>query len=134
MPTFADQAIEFYSTISINIPLPEGVEIMHPHLRPDVASVFETFFQKFYNDNQPRTFIIGINPGRFGGGITGIPFTDPIKLKNYCGIDHPFENKTELSADFIYQVIDLYGGPEKFYRQFYFTALSPLGFTYKGVN
>ncbi len=38
-----------------------------------------------------RYLILGINPGRFGGGITGIPFTDPIRLQNICGIENDFQ-------------------------------------------
>lgn len=92
------------------------------------------FYNKFYNDDQERTLIFGINPGRFGGGITGIPFTDPLKLEKYCGIANDLKKKTELSADFIYRMIGAYGGPELFYGKFYITALSPLGFTQHEKN
>lgn len=78
--------------------------------------------------------IIGINPGRFGGGITGIPFTDPIRLKNKCGIDNTWAQRQELSSLFIYDVINAYGGTKKFYKNFYITAVSPLGFTRHGKN
>jgi hypothetical protein len=71
--------------------------------------------------------ILGINPGRHGGGVTGIPFTDPIKLEA-LGIANDFQKKRELSADFIYQMIDAFGGPKNFYQKFYFSAISPLGF------
>ena len=49
-----------------------------------------------------RHLLLGINPGRFGGGVTGIPFTDPIRLQNVCGIENNFEKKQELSSVFIY--------------------------------
>ena len=75
-----------------------------------------------------------INPGRFGGGITGIPFTDPVRLKNICGIENTWPLKQELSSLFIYDVINTYGGAEKFYQDFYITAVSPLGFTKHGKN
>lgn len=78
--------------------------------------------------------IIGINPGRFGAGLTGIPFTDPIKLETICDIKNDLPKKAELSADFIYTMINQYGGPALFYKDFYFTSVSPLGFTKAGKN
>jgi hypothetical protein len=78
--------------------------------------------------------IIGINPGRFGAGLTGIPFTDPIKLETICGIKNDLPKKAELSADFIHTMINRYGGPALFYKDFYFTSVSPLGFTKAGKN
>src|SRR4029077_11582149 len=95
---------------------------------------FKAFYTKFYNDYNHRHLIIGINPGRFGGGITGIPFTDPIRLGEVCGIPNTFQNRQELSSLFIYQMIDAYGGPAAFYNQFYFTSYSPVGFTKNGKN
>ncbi|NEU08289.1 DUF4918 family protein [Flavihumibacter sp. R14] len=131
---FAEKVIKFYQSLNLGIVLSDGIQVMHPHLIPEVERISSEFYRKFYSDNYPRTFIFGINPGRFGGGITGIPFTDPIKLESYCGITHPFKGKSELSADFIYQVISGYGGTEKFYNEFYFTSLSPLGYTRNGTN
>jgi len=77
---------------------------------------------------------LGINPGRFGGGVTGIPFTDPIRLEKVCGIKNDFLKKQELSSVFIYSMIEAYGGAEKFYGQFYISAISPLGFIKDGKN
>lgn len=78
--------------------------------------------------------IFGINPGRFGGGVTGIPFTDPIRLEKDCGIPNSWQKKQELSSLFIYEMINKFGGPEKFYKKFYITAISPLGFTKANKN
>jgi hypothetical protein len=126
--------LEFYKNLSPKLKLPAGVHIMNPFADADARQLAETFYNKFYNDHQPRTFIFGINPGRFGGGVTGIPFTDPVRLKEVCGIDSELPKKAELSSHFIYAVIEAYGGPVAFYRDFYITALSPLGFTQHGVN
>ena len=38
------------------------------------------------------------------------------------------------AAEFIYEVIAGYGGAEKFYRHFFLSSISPLGFTKKGKN
>jgi hypothetical protein len=77
--------------------------------------------------------ILGINPGRFGGGLTGIPFTDPTKLL-LLGIENKLDKRVELSSDFIYKVIERFGGAEIFYQKFYFSSISPLGFVKDGKN
>ena len=66
--------------------------------------------------------------------LTGIPFTDPIKLQEHCGIKNELSKRAELSADFIHLVLDAFGGLEKFYSQYYFSSVSPLGFTKDGKN
>lgn len=100
----------------------------------DVQDACNSFFKKYYTGNHKRHIILGINPGRFGGGITGIPFTDPIRLEKNCGIQHSFQKKPELSSVFIYDMIEAFGGAEKFYNQFYISAISPLGFVKHGKN
>ena len=114
--------------------LPEGIKILFPQKDPKVILVVKQFFKKFYNDNYSRHLIFGINPGRFGAGTTGINFTAPKQLKEYCSIDHPFKSQTELSAEFIYEMIDRYGGPEKFYKKYFISAVSPLGYIKNGIN
>jgi hypothetical protein len=78
--------------------------------------------------------LLGINPGRFGGGITGIPFTDPVKLYEICEIPNKFDKRVELSSTFIYDMIASFGGPELFYGKYYFSAVSPIGFVKNGKN
>ena len=92
------------------------------------------FYNTYYNDNYPRTYLIGINPGRFGAGVTGIPFTDPIRLAEVLGIEHELDKKPELSSKFIYEVIEAAGGPDVFFGSFYFTSVSPVGFVKGGKN
>ncbi len=77
--------------------------------------------------------ILGINPGRHGGGITGIPFTDPVKLET-LGISNDFQKKRELSADFVYRLVEAFGGAKNSINQFYISAVSPLGFTKNEKN
>jgi len=130
---FAQRIINFYR--SLEPPrLPKGIEILFPQENKDVMKVVETFFCKFYNDTKPRHLIFGINPGRFGAGTTGINFTAPKQLKEFCGIDHSFKSQTELSAEFIYESIQAYGGVEKFYANYFVTSVSPLGFLKNGLN
>lgn len=132
--TFADRVLAFYKSLRITTPLPHEVVVMNPFQDDTSFEYCAQFYKKFYDDSRERFAILGINPGRHGGGITGIPFTDPIKLETFCGIENPFKKKPELSADFIYKVISAFGGPEKFYGKFYFSAISPLGFTKGGKN
>lgn len=134
MQTFGEKVLAFYHSIETDFALPAGVEVLKPFSHPASAATADAFYRRFYNDTGIRNFIVGINPGRFGAGVTGIPFTDPVKLREYCGIDHNFPAKTELSADFIYSVIRAYGGAGAFYSKFYFTSVSPLGFTRNGLN
>lgn len=131
--SFAESIINFYK--SLEPPrLPKGVEILFPQKNKDVMKLVETFFYKFYNDDRPRHLIFGINPGRFGAGTTGINFTAPKQLKEFCDIDHSFKSQTELSAEFIYDSIIAFGGVKKFYQDYFITSISPLGFVKDGVN
>lgn len=133
MTTFAKQLVRFYKQLDPPA-LPKGFSILHPQSSKDVMNVTSQFFEKFYSDNATRRLLLGINPGRFGAGITGINFTAPRQLKTACGIDHPWGNSSELSAEFIYEMIDAYGGPAKFYGDFFIGAISPLGFVRNGKN
>ncbi len=132
--SYGEKIIRFLTGLSLDVQLPEGIEVMNPYLRPEVREGVKAFYTKFYPDDAPRTFLLGINPGRFGAGITGISFTDPIRLEKDCGIPNPFEKKQEISSVFIYDMIRAYGGPERFYRDFYITAVCPLGFVKNGKN
>lgn len=134
MNTFADKVLSFYNTLKISSVLPKGVEVLNPYQDNKAFALCTQFYKKYYDDERERFIILGINPGRFGGGITGVPFTDPIKLENICGIKNDLLKKPELSADFIHAMISAYGGVEKFFGRFYFNSISPLGFTYEGKN
>lgn len=132
--SYAENILQYYNNVGIPQALPEGVEVLYPFDDAAVKNILKSFYQKYFNDNRQRTFLIGINPGRFGGGSTGIPFTDPVRLKEELGIHNDFEPRQELSSRFIYQMIQAIGGPEIFYKNFYFTSVSPLGFVKDGKN
>ena len=132
--TQASAILDFYAWLKPDFALPEGIAIMNPYADPGSSRLARAFYEKFYGDAHPRSFIFGINPGRFGGGVTGVPFTDPIRLQEKCGIPNDWKKLPELSSQFIYEMIDGYGGVEAFYGKFFFTALSPLGFTLDGKN
>jgi hypothetical protein len=130
MITFADKIIAFNEQLDFHGLLPNGINIMNP-FRDDknIMSISSGFYRKYYNDKDSRYLILGINPGRFGAGVTGIPFTDPKRLIEKCGLEFHGELKHEPSSVFVYEVIDAFGGAEAFYRKFYINAVCPLGFT-----
>lgn len=134
MRTFSEKAIYFYKNIELPVKLASGVSLMNPYENYDTQKFVKKFFQKFYSDNNTRTFIVGINPGRFGGGVTGIGFTDPINLEEKCGIKNNLNKKPELSSRFVYKLIDEFGGTEKFYSKFFISALFPLALIKDGKN
>jgi hypothetical protein len=130
MLSFADHIIRFNTHLSFTGKLPEGIRIMNPFReQPGVVETMTKFYRKFYQDHHPRRMIVGINPGRLGAGLTGVPFTDSHRLANPCGIIIPGIKTFEPSSVFVYDVIAEYGGPEAFYRDFYIGSMSPLGFT-----
>lgn len=131
---YSTKIIRFLQKLEIQERLPNGIEILNPYKNEHIFRYCEKFYKKYYSDTAQRTLILGINPGRFGAGLTGIPFTDPKKLEDECGIKNDLPKKPELSADFIYQVINVWGGKEKFYKSFYFGSVCPLGFTFEGKN
>jgi hypothetical protein len=79
---------------------------------------------------------MGINPGRHGAGVTGIPFTDTVRLKENCGLNtEGVPHTKELSSVFVYKLIEAYGGTKAFYGDFYINSVCPLGFTLeKGIG
>jgi hypothetical protein len=132
--TFASKVIGFYQDLDLNSDLPEGVFVMNPYKKREIRTLMENFFNRYCSDENPRTFILGINPGRFGAGVTGITFTDPVRLESECGIANDLDKRPELSSVFIYDIIDHYGGTGKFYAKFYLSAVCPLGFVKEGKN
>ena len=108
---FSTHILRFLKQLQIKAELPAGVEVLNPYHDESVYALCELFYNKYYGDDSKRRLILGINPGRFGAGVTGIPFTDPIKLDKYCNIPNSLQKKPELSADFIYQMIAAFGGP-----------------------
>lgn len=133
--TFADKIISFLESLEFRGTLPPDVRIMNPFREnPQIMPVVRQFYHRFYDDDRMRHLILGINPGRFGGGTTGIPFTDTKRLEEKCGISIPGIKTHEPSSAFIYEMIDAYGGADKFYSGFYISAISPLGFTAPGKD
>jgi hypothetical protein len=131
---FADKAIKFFQSLEAPEDIDENIEFLNPYKNEEVRKITSSFYNKYFNDNKKRIFVLGINPGRYGGGITGISFTDPAALENFCGIKNNFDKKRELSSNFIYNFILHYGGLEKFYSKYFLSALFPLALLKDGLN
>lgn len=129
--TFAEKVIRFNKTLHYTgKSLPEGIRIMNPFRESEeTIPIVKAFYSKYYNDHNQRHIILGINPGRFGGGLTGIPFTDPKRLTSECNIPYKGKITHEPSSVFIYKMIHAYGGAVKFYQDFFINSPCPLGFT-----
>ena len=131
--TFGARAFRFYSEL-VCPKTPRHVAVMNPYKDARVRGLVRAFLERYFSDNVERVLVFGINPGRFGAGITGVTFTDPVALAEKCGIENELPRRQELSSIFIYDLIERYGGARDFYRRFFLTAVSPLGFTRNGNN
>ncbi|AFH47752.1 Hypothetical protein IALB_0038 [Ignavibacterium album JCM 16511] len=132
--SFADKAIKYFSglkTPELNF---NQTELLNPYSSSEVKKILKEFYLKYYNDDKERIFIIGINPGRFGGGLTGISFTDPVSLREECRINNNLGNQKELSSKFIYSVAKEFGGVKKFFSRVFLTALYPFALLKNGKN
>jgi hypothetical protein len=125
---YSEKLIQYYLQLKPLKNLPKGIEVLFPQKDPQVIELIKQFFNKYFNDKQPRSLMLGINPGRFGAGITGVNFTAPKQLKENCGIDHHLKPSSELSAEFIYEMITEDGGVKEFYKNWFMGSVSPLGF------
>lgn len=133
--TFADKVLQFNASLDFNeASLPDGIRVMNPFQGENAEvtqNITHEFYKKYYDDHQNRKIILGINPGRFGAGVTGVPFSDTKRLSEYCGIEVDTFSTHEPSSVFVYRVIEAYGGPELFYSKYYINSLCPLGFIHK---
>lgn len=134
MKTWAEHLYDYYTSLEPLKILPNNVEWLYPQKDAEVMEIVQRFLQKYFNDTGKRRLLLGINPGRFGAGITGVNFTAAKQLAEQCGIEHPFGKGSELSAEFIYAMINAYGGVREFYSNFFIGSVCPLGFIKDGKN
>ena len=133
MNTWAKELFEFYTSLKPQKYLPGSIQWLYPQKEKKVQAILVLFLNKYYSDCSKRILFLGINPGRYGAGITGINFTAPKQLREDCEIENPFSG-SELSAEFIYAMINAYGGTKKFYSKFFIGSVCPLGFVQNGKN
>ena len=125
--SIGQRIIAFNKGLQYTGSLPEGFAVLNPYLdNPETLEVMTAFYNRFYHDQAPRKFIIGINPSRHGAGITGVPFTDTKHLESDCGIRMHSARTHEVSSVFVYDMIAQYGGVEAFYKDYYINSPFPL--------
>lgn len=131
--TWSQHIVEYYENLQVPV-LPAGYSCLNTYQSIETKAILHQFASKYLSDQNERTLIFGINPGRFGAGITGISFTDPIRLESSLGIANSFAKRSELSSQFIYKVIDTFGGVQLFYSHFFMSALFPMALLHNGKN
>lgn len=131
---FGKKVIAFHEQLKYNgDPLPKGIRVVNPFTENDTAlNNIKLFAKKYLDDNRPRHIILGINPGRLGGAVTGIPFTDTKRLISELRIPYTGRSTHEVSSVFIYEMIHAMGGVKKFYQDFYINSPFPLAITQAG--
>ena len=133
--TIGQRIIAFNKGLQYTGKLPEGFAVLNPYLdNPETLQVMTSFYDKYYNDEVPRKFIIGINPSRYGAGVTGVPFTDTKHLENDCGIPMLSARTHEVSSVFVYDMIAQYGGVAAFYKDYYINSPFPLAIVRKNAQ
>ncbi|GAA4357942.1 hypothetical protein GCM10023185_23040 [Hymenobacter saemangeumensis] len=135
MSSFSHRLLAFLTGFPAPAALPEGVQAYNPYREPEVLPLLTEFARRYYAGSQARVALLGINPGRLGGGRTGVAFTDPFALTRHCGIAHGLPLKQpELSSQFVYKVVEALGGPGIFYQHFYLGSIYPLVLLRQGLN
>ncbi|MBC2154063.1 SMUG2 DNA glycosylase family protein [Listeria innocua] len=129
--TLAKQILHFNETLSSNsMDLPAGYRVINPYegdQKELVRNITTRFYQKYYNDTKPRRIIFGSSPARRGSAVTGVPFEDAKHLQSETGIFIDTFYINQSSSDFLYDVMNEYGGCEQFYSDFYMNFVFPLG-------
>ncbi len=132
---WADKISRYNRELNFRARLPKNISVMNPYADdPNALSISDEFYHTYYSDDAPRKIILGINPGRHGGGATGIPFTDPKRLSEV--IRSPWKGNTshEPSSVFIYDMVNAFGGPAAFYARYFINSVSPLGYTIRNAS
>lgn len=128
---FSDCVLEFNEWLShASFDLFETYQIINPFTgdnKDQIKNITETFYQKYYHDNRKRYLILGSSPARRGTAVTGIPFEDATHLYQETGIMVDRFNINQASSNFLYDVMEEYGGCEQFYQDFYLNFVCPLG-------
>ena len=136
--TFAEKVLQFnhyLSSVSLDVPM--GFNIINPFSgvqKEQVRQMTVSFYQKYYNDTNTRRLILGSSPARRGSAITGVPFEDVVHLQKETGVSIDGFHINQSSSEFLYDVIEAYGGCTKFYATFYMNFVCPLGICKTGSN
>lgn len=136
--TYFEKIREFNKLLAnVSISLPEGFELINPFIGEQSNSVWklaDAFYSKFYNDTRKRHLILGSSPARRGSAVIGVPFEDAEHLKKETGICIENYHVNKSSSNFLFEVIEEYGGFSKFYNDYYMNFVCPLGLTRTNTN
>lgn len=131
--TWKTNILDFNTSLTLDEnKLPKGIHVLNPFkgdFKERINAIATEFYAKYYSDTDERKLILGINPGRLGAGSTGIPFSDTKRLSQFCDIHIDEFSSHEPSSEFVYLLIEAFGGSEKFYSDFFISSVCPLGFT-----
>lgn len=104
----------------------------------------EAFLER-YGRGTKEVLLVGMNPGPFGMAQTGVPFGDPVMVRDWMGIEgrvnsppvvhpkRPIEGfackRSEVSGTRLWGwARDRFGTPERFFERFFVTNYCPLVF------
>jgi len=129
--TVAERVLQFNEQLAETVlQPPPGFTVINPFSGPrkeHVQEVTTAFYQRFYDDHEPRRLVLGSSPARRGTAVTGVPFADSELLESETGIDIDGYAISRTSSGFVDDVIGLYGGRDKFYGDFVMSFVCPLG-------
>lgn len=127
--TVSAKVIDFYKNFSLPSVLPSDIVVHNPYDDPMRQKAIESFYKKFFADDEPRVHLIGINPSRITETSSGINYTDGFALENFCGITNDFSKSRELTSEFFYMVVEEFGSAENFYKEIFAWAMMPFSVT-----
>lgn len=138
MKTYYDHILEFNEWLTnISFDLSDNYKINNPFNgknKEEVKKITKIFYKKYYNDNHKRFLILGSSPARKGSSVTGIPFEDANHLLEETGVKISEFYINKSSSNFLYEVMNNYGGREIFYNDFLMHFVCPLGIVKENKN
>lgn len=126
-----NEVINFYKNFAPPPHLPADLELVNPYEHAERSEAIEAFYAKFFDDNNVRVHILGINPSRMNQTATGVNYTDGFALEEYCGIHNNFSKNRELTSNFFYKVVQAMGGASDFFARVFPWAMMPVTVTKK---
>lgn len=130
--TIRKSVIKFYRSFTPPPGLSSDVELINPYDNEERREAIEQYYAKYFDDEDARIHILGINPSRMHPTATGVNYTDGFALAEYCGIENNFSKNRELTSDFFYRVINVMGGASEFFGRVFPWAMMPVTVTKKG--
>lgn len=128
----SDEVINFYTSPPFSTVGTNHLQIHNPFSDQDRQKAITSFCKKYYDDDNRRIHLLGINPSKINNTSTGVNYTDGFALENFCEIDNKFSKTRELTSKFFYNVVENMGGSSEFYSRVFAWALMPLSITKGG--